>query len=51
MEFYWPQAGIVTGIVLNVVGLALENSDLIATGSNLFTVSGLFLVQRRKNAK
>jgi hypothetical protein len=37
--------------VLNLAGLATTNPDLIATGSNVLTICGLFLFQRRRNEK
>jgi hypothetical protein len=48
---YWPHAGVFVGISLNVLGLATVMPDLIATGSNVLTISGLYLVQRRRNSQ
>ena len=48
---YWPHAGIALGLTLNVIGLVGHHPGLIGTGSNVLTVSGLFLVQRRRNEK
>lgn len=48
LSHYWPQAGIVLGMCLNMVGLVLGKSELIGTGSNVLTISGLFLFQRRR---
>jgi hypothetical protein len=48
---YWPHVGVFLGISLNVIGLAIAMPDLIATGSNVLTISGLYLVQRRRNSQ
>jgi hypothetical protein len=48
---YWPHIGLAAGICLNVAGLVTTNPDLIGTGSNVLTVCGLFLFQRRHNEK
>jgi hypothetical protein len=48
---YWPHAGIGLGLALNVAGLMTGKSELIGTGSNVLTICGLFLAQRRRNAK
>jgi hypothetical protein len=47
----WPLVGIGVGIALNTAGLATDSATLIATGSNVLTISGLFLVQKTKNKK
>ena len=47
--YYWPHAGIGLGLALNAAGVAMNKPDLIASGSNVLTVCGLFLVQRRRN--
>jgi hypothetical protein len=39
------------GISLNVIGLVIAMPDLIATGSNVLVISGLFLGQRRRNSQ
>lgn len=48
---YWPHAGVCLGISLNVIGLVTAMPDLIATGSNVLTIAGLYLVQRRRNTQ
>lgn len=48
LGYYWPQAGILFGICLNGIGLATGEAALIGTGANVLTISGLFLVQRRR---
>jgi hypothetical protein len=48
---YWPHVGLAAGLCLNLVGLATATPDLIATGSNVLTVCGLFLFQRHRNEK
>lgn len=47
--YYWPQAGLGLGVLLNVVGAVTENNALIATASNMLVLCGLFLGQRRRN--
>lgn len=51
MGSYWPHVGLAAGICLNLAGLVTANPDLIATGSNVLTVCGLFLFQRRRNER
>ncbi|MGH2904276.1 MAG: hypothetical protein ACRDK7_11955 [Solirubrobacteraceae bacterium] len=41
---YWPQAGIAVGVLFNLAGLLSNRPDLIGTGANILTVSGLFNV-------
>lgn len=46
---YWPHAGIAFGLLLNAAGLAVKNSELVATGTNVCTISlALYLGQRRR---
>jgi len=41
--------GLLLGLALNGAGLLGGSDALIATGSNVLTICGLFLAQRRRN--
>jgi len=43
----WPQVAIALGMAMSAVGLATNHLEFIAAGSNVLTVAGLFLVQKR----
>jgi hypothetical protein len=49
--FHWPHAGIGLGLALNAVGLITGRGELVGTGSNVLTICGLFLAQRRRNVR
>lgn len=47
----WPPAGCAIGIALSLSGAVVNSNRLIEAGTNLVTVSGLFLVQQKRNRK
>ena len=47
---YWPHMGVLLGISLNAIGLVIPSPELIATGSNVLTISGFAIAQRHRNA-
>lgn len=49
MGSYWPQAGIVVGLMVNLVGAALMDYLTFTFGTNILVLSTAFAVQRSRN--